>query len=123
MRLSAFSKKKQDENKGLKTERQITLYRKREAARRVQAERREADARAREAEARVRHLNLGLIERVVFLTAVIAIGLTALIGTLRNPELTQAVFGIGGLGGVVAAACYRRSSKMSSAPRQPEDYR
>lgn len=54
-------------------ERQINLYRQREAARREQAERREV-------EARVRHLNLDLAMRIVLGLLAVGVGIAVIIG-------------------------------------------
>ena len=72
--------KSQDENRGLRTERQIELYRRREAAKRERAERCEVEARAREAEARVRHLNFELVQRGVLLVMGVVIGIAIVFG-------------------------------------------
>lgn len=123
LRSYSSSKKKQpDENQGLRSEREIELYRKREAAKRDRAERREAEAKAQEAEARVReteaqvrHLNFDLVERVGFFVFTMAIGVMAIIGALNDPDLLKVAAGAGGLGGAAAAARYRWLSKRSSA--------
>ena len=72
------SSHRRDQTNGLRTERQIDLFRKREAAKREQAQRREA-------EARVRHLNLDLVIRIVLLVVAISIGISVIVGTLGNP--------------------------------------
>jgi uncharacterized membrane protein len=114
LRHSASVKKGQDENQGLRTERQIELYRQREAARRERAERWEVEARAREAEARVRHLNLGLIERTVLLVLGMIIGVAAILGALANPELLTLAGGAATVWGVIAGALYRWSLREGS---------
>lgn len=48
LRPQSPADKHQNQNKGLRTERQIELHRKRVAAKREEAEQREADAKARE---------------------------------------------------------------------------
>lgn len=90
LRLSAPSHKQSDENRGLRTERQIMLYRQREAARRERAERREA-------EARVRHLNLALVERIVLLVLAVAVAIAVLVGALGDRELLRVALGTGAL--------------------------
>jgi hypothetical protein len=76
------SSHKRDEIGGLRTERQIDLFRQREDARRARVERREA-------EARVRHLNLDLLIRSVLLVLVVAIGFCVAIGAAGNPHLLE----------------------------------
>jgi hypothetical protein len=98
---------KQDENQGLRTERQITLYRQREEAKRQRAERCEAEARAREAEARVRHLNFELIQRVVLLVLGLSIGIAAVIGALGDPALLKFAGGTAAAWGGIAGLLYR----------------
>lgn len=120
LRPQSPAEKQPDSNKGLRTERQIELYRKREAAKREEAERREAEAKAREAEARareaeaqVRHLNFGLVERIGFFGFATAVGVVALIGALGDPNLLKVATGAGGLGGAVVAVRYRWVSNRS----------
>jgi len=120
LRPQGPAEKQSNQNKSLRTERQIELYRKREAAKREEAERREADAKAREAEARareaeaqVRHLNFGLVERIGFFAFAMAVGIVAIIGTQSDPDLLKVAAGAGGLGGAAAAARYRWISKRS----------
>jgi phage-related minor tail protein len=117
---SSSKKQSADENQGLRSEREIELYRKREKAKREKAERREAEAKARqaeaharEAEAQVRHLNVGLIERVGFFVFAMGVGIVAIIGALSDPGLLKVAVGAGGLGGAVAAARYRFSKRSS----------
>jgi hypothetical protein len=105
----------QDENKGLRTERQIALYRQREAAKRERAERREVEARAREAEARVRHLKFELVERVALLIMGVAIGGAVVIGGLREPALLKISLGAAGAWGVIAATLSRRRFRRRGA--------
>jgi len=107
LRHSASSRKKQNEDQGLRTERQIELYRQREAAKRERAERCEAEARARESEARVRHLNFELIQRAVLLAMGVIIGMVVFIGALGDPELLKLSVAAAGLWGSIAAALYR----------------
>lgn len=102
-----------NDDQGLRTERQIDLYRQREAAKREKAGRREAEARVREAEARargaeaeVRHLNFGLVERICFFGLALAVGVVAILGALKDPDLLKAAVGAGALGGATAAARY-----------------
>jgi hypothetical protein len=117
---SSSDKKPPDETKGLRTERQIELHRKRVAAKREEAEQREADAKAREAEARareaeaqVRHLNFGLVERIGFFSFFVGVGAAAVIGALGDSDLLKVAAGAGGLGGATAAARYRWIAKRS----------
>jgi Na+/H+ antiporter NhaD/arsenite permease-like protein len=107
LRYSASFKKKQNENQGLRTERQIELYRQREAAKRERAERCEIEARARESEARVRHLNFELIQRAVLLVMGVIIGTVVIIGVLSNSELLKVSLAAASLWGTVATALYR----------------
>lgn len=111
LRHSASFKKKQDENQGLRTERQIELYRQREAAKRERAERCEVEARARESEARVRHLNFELIQRAVLLFLGVIIGMVVMIGALGNSELLKLSIAAASLWGSIAAALYRWGSR------------
>lgn len=74
------SRHKSDEIDGLRTERQIELFRKREAARRERAERREA-------EARVRHSNFELVMRIILLTLAVVVWLMAILGAPGDPVL------------------------------------
>jgi Na+/H+ antiporter NhaD/arsenite permease-like protein len=116
LRPPSPSKKKQsDENHGLRTERQIVLYRQREAAKRERAERREVEARAREAEARVRHLNFELIQRIVLLITGVGIGIALIIGALRDPGLLKISLASASIWGAIAAALYRWERKKSSS--------
>jgi hypothetical protein len=121
LRPQSPADKQQNQNKGLRTERQIELYRKRVAAKREEAEQREADAKAREAEARareaeaeVRHLNFGLVERIGFFVFAMVVGVVAVRGALSDPDLLKVAAGAGGLGGAAAAARYRWVSKRST---------
>src|SRR5215213_3826692 len=107
LRYSASFKKKQNEDQGLRTERQIELYRQREAAKRERAERCEIEARARESEARVRHLNFDLIQRAVLLVLGVTIGVVLMIGVLGDPELLKLSIPAATLWGSIAAALYR----------------
>ena|GEM_PF-2852029 len=107
LRRSASFKRQQNENQGLRTERQIELYRQREAAKRERAERREVEARARESEARVRHLNFELIQRVVLLVMGVAIGVVTIISAFGNPELPKLSIAAASLWASIAAALYR----------------
>jgi hypothetical protein len=107
LRYSASFKKKQNENQGLRTERQIELYRQREAAKRERAERCEIEARARESEARVRHLNFDLIQRIVLLVLGVIIGMVAMIGAFGDPALLRLSIAAATLWGSIAAALYR----------------
>jgi len=127
LRPQSPSEKQPDQNKSLRTERQIELHRKRVAVKREEAEQREADARAREADARareaearareaeaeVRHLNFGLVERIGFFGFAMVVGVVAVIGALSNPDLLKVAAGAGGLGGAAAVARYRWVSKRS----------
>lgn len=97
-----------DDNKGLRTERQIALFRQREAARREQAERREA-------EARVRHRNFDLVQRVVLLVMAIPIGAAVAIGALGNPELLKLALAGASAWSVIAAALYRLRPKLNES--------
>jgi len=72
------SSHRRDQTSGLRTERQIDLFRKREAAKREQAQRKEA-------EACVRHLNLDFVIRIVLLVIAILIGISVIVGALGNP--------------------------------------
>jgi len=107
LRNSSSFKKKQNENQGLRTERQIELYRQREEAKRERAERREVEARTRESEARVRHLNFDLVQRAVLLVLGVIIGMVVMIGALSDPELLKLSIPAATLWGSVAAALYR----------------
>lgn len=91
---------KRDESRGLRTSKQIALFRQRQAAKREQAERREA-------EARVRHLNFDLVQRAVLLILALAIGIVLLIAALSN--LDELKFALGGASAwaAIAAALYR----------------
>jgi uncharacterized membrane protein len=100
LRHSTSVKKKQDENQGLRTERQILLYRQREAAKRERAERCEV-------EARVRHLNFELIQRIVLLVLSVIIGMVAVLGAFNDPELLKLASGAAAVWGMIAAALYR----------------
>jgi len=95
---------KQDENKGLRTRRQVELYIEREKARQARAERREA-------EARVRHLNFDLIQRMVLLVIGASIGAAASLGVLGDPQLLKPAAIAASTWGVVAAALYRFRSR------------
>lgn len=125
LRPSGPSDKKQsDENEGLRSEREIELYRQREKAKREKAERREAEARAREAEAhareaeaQVRHLNFGLVERIGFFGFAMVVGVGAIIGALSDPDLLKIAAGAGGLGGAAAAARYRWLTRQPGRDR------
>lgn len=94
------SRHKRNGSSGLRTERQISLFRKREAARRERAERREADAR-------VRHLNFELVQRGVLLVLAMTIGIALMIGALGNPEAFKLAAGGATAWGVIAAALHR----------------
>jgi hypothetical protein len=108
LRPSSPSKKKQpDENQGLRTKRQIELYRQREAAKRERAERREV-------EARVRHLNFALIQRVVLLVMGVAIGIALIIGARRDPALLEISLASASVWGAIAAGLYRWEPKKTS---------
>lgn len=72
------SSHKRDQESGLRTERQIDLFRRREAAKREQAQRKEA-------EARVRHLNLDFVIRIVLLVIATLIGISVIVGALGSP--------------------------------------
>jgi len=98
MRLS--SSKKRDPNRGLRTERQIQLYRQREAARRERAERREA-------EAKVRFANLQLAQGAVLLAVVAVIGLALVVGLLVDPDAQKLGVPAVGIWSALAAALYR----------------
>lgn len=126
LRPQSPAEEQPDQNKGLRTERQIELYRKREGAKREEAVRREADAKAREAEARareaeaqVRHLNFGLVERIGFFGFAMAVGVVAVIGVQSDPNLLKVAAGAGGLGGAAVTARYRWVSKRSKDGRSP----
>lgn len=102
--LFSGSSHKRDEIKGLQTERQIALFRQREAAKRERAERREA-------EARVRHSNFELIQRVVLLACAIVIGLGIAVGSANNPDVLKLAMGGGGVWGVMVATLYGLSAR------------
>jgi hypothetical protein len=99
LRLPPISQKR-DEIGRLKTERQIQLFRQREAARRERAERREA-------EARVRHSNLDFVQRAVSLVLAVAICVALLLGDVGDPVLLKLVAGAGATWGALATALYR----------------
>jgi hypothetical protein len=124
LHLSAQSKKGH-ENKGLKNERQITLYRLREAAKRDRAERRVVEAHAREVEAYVRHLNLGLVERVVFVLICVGLTVAFISGALHEEDLLKIALGTSGLGGAFAASRGRLGRPRNESTQQsnsPDDH-
>ena len=88
MRLSAPTAER-SEDEGLRTERQIALYRMREAAKRARVERKEA-------EARVRHLNLELVERTTYLITVVVLVILWIAGAASDDGLLKAALLIGG---------------------------
>jgi hypothetical protein len=97
--------KKRDPDKGLRTERQIQLYRLREAAKRDRAERREA-------EARVRYSNFQLVQAAVLLAVAVLIGVAFVIGLLANQQLLKFAVPAAGAWGALAAALYRWRPKQ-----------
>jgi hypothetical protein len=99
---------KRDENNGLRTERQIALYRQREAAKRERAERREL-------EAQVRHSNFELIQRAILLLVGVAIGVALIIGATGEPNLLKLALVATTGWATLAAALYRRGR-----PKQAE---
>lgn len=107
MRLPSPSRK-QDKTRGLRTERQIALYRQREAAKRERAQRRAE-------EARVRHLNFELVQRIVLLVLAVAIGVAVVIGATGDAGLLKLALGAGGIWGAIAGALYRRESMRADA--------
>jgi hypothetical protein len=98
---------KQSENQGLRTERQIELYRQREAAKRERAERREV-------EARVRQLNLSVVQQAVLLAMGVAIGIAVVFGAMGNQELLKLSGGAAAAWGGMAAALYRWAPQEKS---------
>ncbi|MDQ2629634.1 MAG: hypothetical protein M3Y75_01475 [Actinomycetota bacterium] len=104
LRLTVPQRKQLDENRGLRTERQIELYRKREEAKRERAERREV-------EARVRQLNLSVVQQAVFLLMGVVIGVAVVFGALGSPELLKLACGAAAAWGVIAGALYRWVSR------------
>lgn len=103
------SSHKRDTSQGLRTERQITLFRQREEARREQAKRRET-------EAHVRHLNFDLFQRAVLLVLGIAIGTAIVIGALLDPGLLKLGLLAASAFGAIAAGLHRWGSKSREEP-------
>ena len=99
---------KRSENQGLRTERQIELYRQREAAKRERAERRAA-------EAHVRQLNLSVVQQAVLLVMAVIIGMAIVFGALVNPELLKLAGGAAAAWGVIAGALYRWGSREKAS--------
>ena len=85
---------------GLRTERQIDLFRKREAAKREQAEREEV-------EQRVRHLKFDLVQRAVLFAMSLAVGTAVVVGVLGNQGLLKLALVATGLWGGTTVAVYR----------------
>ncbi len=105
LRLSSPSKRP-DPDKGLRTERQIQMYRQREAAKRERAERREA-------EARVRFFNFQLVQAAVLLVATVIIGVALVVGLVASPQLLKLAIPSAGAWGAVVAVLYRWGPKQS----------
>ena len=90
------------EDTGLRTQRQIELFRQREAAKRERAERRAE-------EARVRHLNFGLVQRAVLLVAAIAIPIAIGLGAVGGGTELKLAVGASGLWAAVLSATRTRT--------------
>jgi hypothetical protein len=106
LRLLSPSKTR-SENNGLRTERQITLYRQREAAKRERAERREV-------EARVRHSNFELIQRAVLLVIGVGVGSAIIVGGAGDPDLLKLALAAASAWAAVSAALYRWGRRTTS---------
>lgn len=104
MRLSPLSKKP-DPDKGLRTERQIQIYRQREVAKRERAERREV-------EARVRLFNFHLVQAAILLIVAVLIAVACIIGLVANPQLLKLAIPALGAWGAIAAALHRWGAKQ-----------
>lgn len=89
-----------DENSGLRTQRQIELFRQREAAKRERAQRRAE-------EARVRHLNFELVQRTVLLIATVAVAVTIALAAVGNDAALKVALGAGGAWTALASFIYR----------------
>jgi hypothetical protein len=100
-------RRKQEGLNGLRTRKQIELFREREAARRERAERREA-------EARVRHRNFDLIQRAILLVVAVAIGIAVIVGALGNADLPKLAVAGASAWAAIAAALYRFRPKSES---------
>ncbi len=105
MRFSSPSKRP-DPDKGLRTERQIQMYRQREAAKRERAERREA-------EARVRFFNFQLVQSVVLLTVTVMVGVAFIVSLVVSPQLLEVAIPAVGAWGAIATLLSRWGPKQS----------
>lgn len=93
-------KRKREQVNGLRTRKQIELFREREGARRAQAERREA-------EARVRQMNVDTFIRVGLFVLGLGIGISVIIGGLGNPVLLRLSIPAATAWGLAAASLTR----------------
>ncbi len=106
---------KRDEIDGLRTEKQIALYRLREAAKHDRA-------RRWETEARVRHLKLELGVRLVLLGLTVAGWFVAIFGAPADPTLAKLGYIVAGVWTAVAAWLIRalRPKRTDEIQREEE---
>jgi hypothetical protein len=93
--------KRADLDRGLRTERQIQMFRQREAAMQDRAERREA-------EARVRWFNFLLAQAVVFLAVTVTLTIAFMTGLAPSPRLLEVAIPAAGASSAIATAFHRR---------------
>lgn len=95
---------RRDRDNGLRTQRQIELFRQREAAKRERVKRKAE-------EAQVRHLNFELVQRAVLLISAVALAVAAGLAASGNTAALKLAVGAGGAWAAIAGALYRFSSK------------
>lgn len=93
-----------DRDNGLRTQRQIELFRQREAAKRERVKRKAE-------EAQVRHLNFELVQRVVLLVSAVALAVAVGLTASGDTSTLKLAVGAGGVWAAIAGAMYRFSSK------------
>jgi uncharacterized membrane protein len=90
----------QDQDLGLRTRRQIELFRQREAAKRERVQRRLE-------EAHVRHLNFELVQRIVLLISAMAIAIAIGLASAGSATALKLAIGAGGVWAAIVSALYR----------------
>lgn len=89
-----------DLSRSLRTERQIQMFRQREAAMQDRAERRQA-------EARVRWLNFLLVQAAVFFAVAVTLTIAFMVGLATSPRLLEVAIPAAGASSAIATTFHR----------------